>query len=238
MRSQSVSARQRGHAALTKDGALRSSGESGKIEGLSGISDLQAPRGTPCATGAAERSFVRNLTFQCQWDRCDERGLNGRIAARSCRAKVYRILKGTDCRVRACSFTRDRGTTALCAFRSYAAPILFDAHWRCRSRTRGAPMRSNSDFRGARLARGQDRPFDPHDPVARIPCPEHRQRRDRRTPAAGFWSQASCRPSDGVPRPVAGARTRGAGARISATGRLALPTHRQFDALSRGLSVE
>ncbi len=80
------------------------------------------------------------------------------------------------------------------------------------------------DFGVARLARGQDRPFDPDDPVARLPCPEHRQGRDRRSPAAGLRSQASRRPSDGLARPMAGARARGAGARISTTGRLALCT--------------
>ena len=70
------------------------------------------------------------------------------------------------------------------------------------------------DFGVARLARGQDRPFDPHDPVARIPCPRHRQGGGRRTSAARLRSQASRRSSDGLARPMAGARARGAGARI------------------------
>ena len=51
--------------------------------------------------------------------------------------------------------------------------------------------------------------------------------------AARIRSQASCRPSDGLARPMAGARARGAGARISTTDRLALCRDRQFDALLR-----
>ena len=70
------------------------------------------------------------------------------------------------------------------------------------------------DFGVARLARGQDRAFDPDDPVARIPRPGHRQGRSRGTPAARLRSQASRRSSDGLARPMAGARARGAGARI------------------------
>jgi site-specific DNA recombinase len=69
------------------------------------------------------------------------------------------------------------------------------------------------DFGVARFARGQDRPFDPEDPVARLPRPGHRQGRSRGTPATWLRSEACRRPSDGVARPMAGARTRGAGSR-------------------------
>ena len=128
------------------------------------------------------------------------------------------------------------GKTSARPMRANARAILFDALGDAHRWLDELLSDPTPDFGGARLARGQDRPFDPDDPVARLPRPEHRQGRDRRSPAAGLWSQTSCRPSDRLARPMAGARARSAGSRIGTTGRLALCTDRQFDALPRGLS--
>ena len=86
-RSESVSAGQRDHAALTKGRAFRSSAKSGKSRHC---------RASPIDRPPLCAMRDRNLTFNCQWDRA--------IAARGPCAKVYRILKGTDGRVHDCRF--------------------------------------------------------------------------------------------------------------------------------------
>ena len=75
-------------------------------------------------------------------------------------------------------------------------------------------LRSPSDFRVDRFAGGQERAFDPDDPVARFPRAGDRQGGSRRTPAARLWSQASRRPADGLAGSVAHARTPGASAGV------------------------
>jgi hypothetical protein len=75
-------------------------------------------------------------------------------------------------------------------------------------------LRSPSHFGVARFAGGQERAFDPDDPVARFPRSRHRQGGSRRTPAARLRSQASRRPADGLAGSVARARTPGAGAGV------------------------
>jgi hypothetical protein len=76
-------------------------------------------------------------------------------------------------------------------------------------------LRSPSDFRVNRFARGQERAFDQDDLVARFPRSGDRQGGSRRTPAARLWSQASRRPADSVAGSVAHARTPGASAGVT-----------------------
>ena len=128
------------------------------------------------------------------------------------------------------------GKTTARPMRANARAILFDAFGDAHSWLDELLCDPLQNFGVSRFPTGQDRPFDPDDPVARLPRPEHRQGRDRRTPAAGLRPQTCCRPSDGLARAMAGARTRGAGGCITTTSRLAQCRDRQFDALPRGLS--
>ena len=65
------------------------------------------------------------------------------------------------------------------------------------------------------FAGGQERAFDPDDPVARFPRAEDRQGGSRRTPAARLWPEASRRPADGMARSVAHPWTPGASAGVT-----------------------
>ena len=75
--------------------------------------------------------------------------------------------------------------------RANARAILLDALRRRPSLAGRASVRPMPDFGVARFARGQERPFDPHDPIPRFPCARYRQSGGRRTPAARLRSQAS-----------------------------------------------
>jgi site-specific DNA recombinase len=76
-------------------------------------------------------------------------------------------------------------------------------------------LRSPPDVGVDRFARGQERAFDPDDPVARFPRAGDRQGGSRRTSAARLWPQASRRPADGLAGSVAHARTPRAGAGLT-----------------------
>ena len=94
--------------------------------------------------------------------------------------------------------------------RAILIEALGDAHrWLGRTSVRFPP-----DVGVARFARGQERAFDPDDPVARLPRAGDRQGGSRRTPAARLWPQASRRPADGLAASVAHARTPDAGAGV------------------------